>query len=180
MRLIIAIALSYTLQVQGQEISVECNKRTDFSKYKTFCFGEGLVVAATTQKQISDVTFSSWIINGITKVFEEKGMMQVDSVADLNIMYALIRTAQLDIEANTSTGVTADSNGGTWSPDYTEGILIIDIYDNNNLLIWRVKANFDLSGPNSETTIDTIVGKGFKKFRKLKKRTWQKNDLSPK
>ena len=80
----------------------------------------------------------------------------------------MIRTAQLDIEANGPLGMTPGSNDRTWSRNFTESTLIIDVNDQGGLLIWRVKANFDVSGPNSETTMDTIVGKGFKTFRRVK------------
>jgi hypothetical protein len=170
MRLTIAILLLFNFQTSGQEIKVEYNKKTDFSKYKTFCFGEGLVVAQSTLRQVSDVTFSNWIINGIVREFERKSMTEVDSLGDVNISYALIRTAQLDIEGNGPLGMTPGSSDRTWSRNYTESTLIIDLKDRNDLLIWRVKANFDISGPNSETTIDTIVGKGFKKFHKVRNR----------
>lgn len=170
MRLTIAILLLMYLNTRGQEIKVEYSKKTDFSKYKTFCFGEGLVVAQSTLRQVSDVTFSNWIINGVVKEFEKKNMTQVDSLGDVEITYALIRTAQLDVETTGPLGMTPGSNDRTWSRNFTESTLIIDVNDRSNLLIWRVKANFDVSGPNSESTIDAIVGRGFKKFRRIKKK----------
>lgn len=170
MRLIIAIVLLGSLQVSGQGVEIEFNKKNDFSKYKTFCFGEGLVVSESTQKKVRDATLSNWIINGIIREFEQKAMSQVDSLGDLKVTYALIRTAQLDIKGKGPLGMTPASNDSTWSCGDTENILILDLYDPTNLLIWRVKANFDFSGPNSETTIEAIVSKGFKKFRKIKKR----------
>jgi len=168
MRCVIAIVLLASFHAWSQEIKIEYNKKTDFSKYKTFCFGDGLVVAESTQKLVSDATFSSWIKKGIIKEFERKEMKHVDSTADLKVTYALIRTAQLDIEANGPLGMTPGSNDRTWSRNFTESTLIIDVNDQGGLLIWRVKANFDVSGPNSETTMDTIVGKGFKTFRRVK------------
>src|SRR5579872_3624527 len=133
MRLIIAIVLFGSLQVSGQGVEIEFNKKSDFSKYKTFCFGEGLVVSESTQKKVRDATLSSWIINGIIREFEQKGMNQVDSLGDLKVTYALIRTAQLNIKANRPLGTTPILTDSAWSRGDTENMLILDLYDPNNL-----------------------------------------------
>ena len=170
MRMISVLLWLLSQSVTAQEIKIEYDKKHDFSKYETFSFGESSVIASSNQKQVTDVTFDKWIKNGVRRELEYKGMKQVDSLADLIITYAFVRTPLLDVEPTGPLGMTPDSNDRTWSRTYTESTLIIDLNNRNSLLIWRVKAEFDTAGRSAESVIDMIIARGFKKFGKGKKR----------
>src|SRR5579859_380297 len=135
MKILFSLLLLTSIRVVGQEIKVEYDKRHDFSNYKTFSFGENVVVTSTNQKRVSDATFDNWIKNGISRELEHKGMKRVDSLADLAVSYAFVRTPQSDVETIGPLGMTPGSNERTWSRNYTESTLIIDLNSHSNLLI---------------------------------------------
>ena len=97
---------------------------------------------------------------------EYKGLKQVDSLADLVVTYAMITEARLDTHPLGPAGMTPGSDERTWSRNYPETTLVIDLNDRKNFLQWRVKGTADVTGRDSERTIDLIVVKGFKKFGK--------------
>jgi len=167
---ILTVLLLVGLQAMGQEIKVEYDKKHDFSKYKTFSFGESQVVTPPDQKQISDATFDKWIKNGVTRELEFKGMKRVDTLADLVVTYAVGTMPRLDIQAIGPAGMTPGSNDRTWSRNYTQTSLIIDLNTHNNYLAWRVNAVADVIGRDAERTIDAIIVRGLKKFPKKPKK----------
>lgn len=167
---IFTVLLLVSLQAMGQEIKVEFDKKHDFSKYKTFSFGESSVVTSSDQKQVGDATIDKWVRNGVTRELEFKGMTKVDSMADLVATYALINEPRLDIQAIGPAGMTPGSNDRTWSRNYTETTLIIDLNNHNNFLVWRVTGLADFTGRDAERTIDAIVVRGLKKFPKKGKK----------
>jgi hypothetical protein len=170
MRIIIGLLLLLSLNALGQEINIEYDKKHDFSKYKTFSFGESQVVTPPDQKQISDVTLDKWIKSGVTRELEFKGLKRVDSLADLVITYAIGTMARSDAQAIGPLGMTPGSNDRTWSRNYKQTSLIIDLNDRKNFLVWRINSVADVIGADAERTIDMIVVRGFKKFGKSGKK----------
>jgi hypothetical protein len=170
MKMLFALLLLMSIRVAGQEIKVEYDKNHDFSKYKTFSFGENVVVTPTNQRRVSDATFDNWIKNGISRELQFKGMKRMDSLSDLIVTYAFVRTPQLDVEPIGPLGMTPGSSERSWSRTYTESTLIIDLNNHSNLLIWRVKGTFDVASSNVESVIDMIIARGFKKYGKGKKK----------
>ncbi|MBS1507930.1 MAG: DUF4136 domain-containing protein [Bacteroidetes bacterium] len=170
MRFVIFFLLLISLRAVGQEIKVEFDKKHDVSRYKTFKFGESKVVTTNDDKQVTNATIDKWIRKGIKRELEYKGLTEVDSTADLLVTYALVSSPRLDIQAIGPAGMTPGSNDRTWSRDYTETSLIIDLNNKSNFLVWRINANADVMGSSAERTIDLIVVKGFKKFRKAAKK----------
>jgi hypothetical protein len=164
MRMLTVTILFISLQTLGQEIKVEYDKKHDFSRYKTFSFGESRVVTSSEQKQVSDATIDKWIRGGVTRELEYKGMKRVDSLADLLVTYALINEPRSDAQAIGPLGMTPGSNDRTWSRNYTETTLIIDLNNHGNFLVWRVTGLADVTGRDAERAIDAIIVRGMKKF----------------
>jgi hypothetical protein len=75
-----------------------------------------------------------------------------------------------DVQAIGPLGQTPGSNATTWSRDYNQTSLIIDLNNKNNFLVWRINAVADVVGTDGERTIDLIVERGFKKFGKAVKK----------
>lgn len=171
MRILSALLLLLSLKTFGQEINVEYDKKHDFSKYKTFSFGESQVVTPPDQKQISDATLDKWIKSGVIRELEFKGLKRVDSLADLIITYAIGTMARSDAETIGPLGMTPGSNDRTWSRNYKQTSFILDLNSRNNFLVWRINSVADVIGADAERTIDMIIVRGFKKFGKpLKKK----------
>lgn len=153
----------------AQEIKIEYDKKHDFSKYKTFSFGESQVVTPADQKQVNDATIDKWIKAGVTRELEFKGLKRVDSLADLVVTYVIGTMERSDAQAIGPLGMTPGSNDRTWSRDYKQTSFIIDLNNRSNYLVWRINAVADVVGADAERTIDMVVVRGFKKFGKKKK-----------
>lgn len=145
---------------------MEYDKKHDASKYKTFSFGECKVLTRQDKKLVNDAVIDKWVKNGIIRELEYKGLKRVDSAADLVVTYAMITMPRSDIQALGPLGQTPGSDATTWSREYNQSSLIIDLNNRHNFLVWRINAIADVVGPESERTIDMIVEKGFKKFAK--------------
>ena len=155
--------------VSAQEIKIEYNKKHDFSKYKTFSFGESQVITPADQKQVSDATIDKWVKTGVVRELEYKGLKRVDSTADLIVTYVIGTMARSDAQAIGPLGMTPGSDDRTWSRDYKQTSLIVDLNNRSKYLVWRVNAVADVIGTDSERTIDMTIVRGFKKYPKLKK-----------
>ena len=166
MRIFAAFLLCLSFSASGQEIHVEYNKKHDFSKYKTFSFGESQVITPGDQKQISDVTLNKWIRAGVTRELEFKGLKPADSLSDLVVTYVIGTMTRSDAQAIGPLGMTPGSNDRTWSRNYRQTNLIIDLNNRSNYLVWRINAVADVIGADAERAIDLIIVKGFKKFKK--------------
>lgn len=165
MRLTILFLLFSSL-VCAQGIKIEYDKKHDFTQYKTFSFGESQVTTPPDQKVVSDAALDKWIKNGVTRELEHKGLKRVDSAADLIVTYAIGTMARTDMEPIGPLGQTPGSTATSWSRDYKQTSLIIDMNDRTNFLVWRINSVADITSTVAETTIDMIVEKGFKKFGK--------------
>ena len=170
MRFLTIVLLLLRFGASGQEIKIEYDKKHDFSKYKTFSFGESQVITPADQKQVSDATIDKWVKTGVTRELEFKGLKRVDSLADLIVTYVIGTMARSDAQAIGPLGMTPGSDDRTWSRDYKQTSFIIDLNDRSKYLVWRVNAVADVIGTDAERTIDMVIVKGFKKFGKGKKK----------
>ncbi len=154
----------------GQELKVEFDKNRDFSKYKTFRFGEGEIITPKDQQQTNEDDIEKWIRSAISRELEMRGLILVDSMADLVVSYvagSLARSSAGDVGPM---GLTPGSMDRTYIRDYREGSLIIDLNDKSKLLVWRINATSDMSASGGERMIGQIVEKGFRKYPKPSKK----------
>lgn len=170
MRTLVVLLLALSTHVFGQGIKVEYDKKHDVTRYKTFSFGQSQVITPQDQKQVSDATVDKWIKNGVRRELEFKGLQWVESGGDLTITYAVGTMARSDMQAVGPLGQTPGSNTTTWSRDYNQTSLIVDMNNKSNFLVWRINAVADVVGTDGERTIDLIVERGFKKFGKAVKK----------
>jgi len=169
MRFFTIALMLLSICASAQEIKIEYDKKHDFSKYKTFAFGESQVVTPADQKQVNDATIDKWVKTGVIRELEYKGLKKTDSVADLIVTYVIGTMARSDAQAIGPLGMTPGSDDRTWSRDYKQTSLIIDLNNRSKFLVWRVNAVADVIGTDSERTIDMTIVRGFKKYPKLKK-----------
>jgi hypothetical protein len=166
MKFVLFVLLITSFHAYSQEIKVEYDKKHDFSKYKTFSFGESQIITPEDKKQVSDAMLDKWIKNGVTRELEFRGLKRVDGSADLIITYAAGTMPRSDMQSVGPLGQTPGSTATSWSRNYSQTSLIIDANNKSNFLVWRVNAVADVVGAEGERIIDMIVERGFRKFAK--------------
>lgn len=147
----------------AQNINVEYDKNRDLSRYKTFRVGEGEVITPKDQQVVDSKSVKKWVISSITEELKEKGLVQLDSGADLVATYVVGSDNRSDLEMLGPGGMMPGNSSQTWSADYKMGSLIIDLNDKSNNLIWRVNAT-TRDANDGQRMVDQIVAAGFKKF----------------
>jgi hypothetical protein len=169
MRILLVLLLAVSIHASGQGIKVEYDKKHDLTKYKTFSFGESQVITPPDQKNVSDATVDKWIKNGVMRELQYKGLAWVEKGGDLTVTYAVGTMPRSDVQAVGPLGQTPGSTATTWSRDYNQTSLIVDLNNKSNFLVWRINAVADVV-TDGERTIDLIVERGFKKFGKTVKK----------
>lgn len=144
----------------AQELEVEYDKNRDLTVYKSFALGEGEIITPKDQRKVKDELVHKWVRESIAEELKEKGLVQLDSMADLTVSYIIGTLERSDLRSNAAGGLGA----GVVMSDYEQNSLVIDMNDKNNFLVWRVSGVTSTSAPNAVTIIDEIVAKGFKKF----------------
>jgi hypothetical protein len=149
----------------AQDIKVEYDKTKDYSGYKTFRFGESEIITPKEKKQISDKALDKIIKDAITKEMTEKGITRNDSSAQLVVTYVAGIFEHSEIQNLGPLGQAPGSSSQTWSNNYTQGELIIDLNDvESKKLIWRINSQTNTTTPEASQYIEQIVDKGLKKF----------------
>lgn len=159
------IALLVLVQSFGQDIKVDYDKTKDYSGYKSFRFGESEIVTPKDKKSISDKTLDKLIKDAIIKVLSEKEIVHNDSSTELVVTYMAGVFEHSELQRLGPLGTSPTSSSQTWSNNYSQGELIIDINDlQSNRLIWRINSQTNTNTPEAAQYIDQIVDKGLKKF----------------
>jgi hypothetical protein len=160
-----------SLDAWSQSIEVEYDKKRDFTIYKTFRFGESQITTPADQKQIKDEVLNRWIVQGITRELEMKGLTKSDSSADLVVSYVEGTLARTDNQALGPLALTPGTNPDrNFRFEYRQSTLIIDLNDRSGNLIWRINSTTNMTSAEAERTIDAVIERGFKKFAKTHKK----------
>src|SRR5688572_1423298 len=144
----------------AQDIEAEYDKNRDFTIYKTFSLGEGEIITPKDQRKVSDEQLHKWVREAIAEELTEKGLVQMDSLADLTVSYIIGSLERSNLRSNSAGGIGA----GVEMSDYEQSSFVIDMNDKNDFLIWRVNGVTSTGSPNAVTMIDEVVARGFKKF----------------
>lgn len=173
MRLILFLLIFFSYcTLSAQNIKVEFDKKHDFSKYKTFRFGDSQVAIndKEDQKKVPRQKFDEWIKKAIARELQFKGLTLADSTADLVVSYAMVSSDRNEVSVSGPLGMTPNSNDRVFNREYHEIDLIIDLNNRGNFLVWRINSTTQMNTTEADRTIDLIVEKGFKKFRKSPQR----------
>jgi hypothetical protein len=165
--------LSFSLLAQD-DIKVEYDKKHDFAQYKTFALGEGEIVTPKDKRVVKDATMHNWVRSAIIEELTEKGLKQVDSLGDLVVSYAVGSLPRTDMSQLGPLGQTPGSTNQTWSRDYQQNSLIIDLNNRQNSLVWRINGTTTSPASGAQPMISEIVSEGFKKLS-LKPKKGKKN-----
>jgi hypothetical protein len=159
------------LPLAAQEVSVEYDKSKDRSGYKTFMFGESEIVTSKSSKKISDAALNKIIIETIEKELNIKGLTRQETGAQLIVTYVAGSFNHTEFENLGPLGQSPGQIGQSWSREYTQGSLIIDLNDSKNGdLIWRVNSTTTTNGPEARQNVEQVVSKGFRKFGETPKK----------
>lgn len=157
--------LMTAINLHGQEIKVEYDKNRDFTKYKTFSFGEAEIITPKEDRVFDEKVLHGWVKNSITNELEEKGLKKSDSTGDLIVSYII---GAVELSETGDLGPFGGTPGIETNRHYTnsfrQGNLVIDLNDKRDFLIWRVNAQAVNMSPQAERYINEVVAKGFKKF----------------
>jgi len=153
----------------AQKVIVEHRKTHDFAKFRTFSFSDKSSMDATQQNQLTNAIFDQLIRDGVTRELLSKGLMKVDSSADLIVTYTWINKGMVTAAALPSTLRLGSSS------DYKESTLIIDLNHRKGGLVWRIKATFDAINVNKEQTIARVIVRGLRKFGRVSRRSSDTN-----
>lgn len=165
MKIILFFLVStFSLGAQAQSIDVEYDKNRDFTKYKTFMFGESQITTPADQKQVDDAKMDKWIKDAVTEELKLIGLQKKDSLADLIITYAEGTLARTDSEKIGPLAMTPGSSERNFTFQYRQSSLIIDMNDRSGNLIWRINSTTNITSTEIERMVDAIVERGFKKF----------------
>jgi hypothetical protein len=165
MRLIIScVFLLVAAASLGQDIKVEYDKDRDLTKYKSFTMGEGEIITPKDQRTVADEQLHKWVHEAVVNELKAKGLAELDTLGDLMVSYIVGSVAMTDVQNLGPMGVSPQSSDQSWSRDYRQGNLVIDLNERNNELVWRVNATTSYGTPGTDRIIQNIVANGFKKF----------------
>lgn len=158
--ILLGVLLLAAAQLLGQDISAEFDKTRDFTVYKTFALGEGEIITPKDRRKIDDAKLHKWVRDAIAEELKEKGLVQLDSAADLTVSYIIGSLERSNLASNVTGGIGA----GVVMNDYEQSSFVIDMNDRNGYLVWRVNGVTSTDAPNASQMIKEVVAKGFKKF----------------
>jgi hypothetical protein len=165
------IFLLVSVTAWAQHIEVEYQKDRDFSKYRTFSFGESEVITPKDEQTIESSKVHGWVKEAITRELEANGLKRMDSLGDLVVSYIIGSAERSEIE---SVGPLGGTPGMVAQPrsslrDFTTESFIIDLKDKSKNLVWRINAETVLTSSAVQSGIDEVVARGFKKYAKAAK-----------
>ncbi|UCF67816.1 MAG: DUF4136 domain-containing protein [Acidobacteriota bacterium] len=158
-RLIILVVLLMALPCVAQSVSVDYDKDTDFSRYRSYAWKEGTPVPNPLSHQR--------IVNAIEYHLAMKGFEQVDQDPDMYVSYHAAAKEDLEI---TDWGHRGPRWGWTRDIDVRKilvGIIVVDMIDaDDDKLFWRATASDTVSSKpeKNEKKINRAAKKMFKKF----------------
>jgi hypothetical protein len=152
------------LIVYSQDVKVEYDKDRDLSIYKTFTMGEGEIITPKDQRMVVDHDLHKWVHDAIVNELIGKGLTQLDTLGDLTASYIVGSVAMTDVQNLGPMGTAPNSSEQTWSRDYRQGNLVVDLNDRSNILVWRINATTSYGTPVTDRNIQALVAHGFRKF----------------
>ena len=165
MKLFAALLIVTSFTLRAQDVKVEYDKSKDYSHYKTFKFGQSEIVTPKEKKQISDKELNKLIQDAISNEMKEKGLTYSDSSAELIITYVAGIFEHSEIQNLGPLGTSPNSSSQTWTSNYSQGELIVDLNDaKTSKLIWRINSQTNTTTPEARQYIEQIIDKGLKKF----------------
>jgi hypothetical protein len=160
-----------------QDVETKAAKGIDMNVYSTFRVDRGEVVTLSDQRVNEDTLFHH-IKQAITRELIGRGYKSVeDSTAQLVVSYVGEFVVRTDIENLGPLGEQPVSDPSqvdasrTWSREYKEGSLAIDIHDpSRRKTVWQSRSTVEVTSISDARAINGVVAKAFRKFPVKKKK----------
>jgi hypothetical protein len=166
-----------SLTAYAQNVKTTQTPGVDMNSFTTFRVDKGELVTVSDQK-VDEKKFHQRIKQAIISALTEKGYQFVDdSTAQLVVNYVGEAVTKMDVENLGPLGQQPATNASqvdasrSWSHEYEEGSLAIDIQDaRQKKTVWRSNGTVNTAIMEDERAINSIIYKSFKKFPFKKKR----------
>ncbi|MBC7804559.1 MAG: DUF4136 domain-containing protein [Akkermansiaceae bacterium] len=165
---------------RGLSVKTDYDPTADFSRYRTFAFVPGRILLPGNVRDTNNTVLGDRIRNSVTTQLEEKGLRQVSSVQDSDLLVtytAGVRTRQ-EMESRAAGeprpfgwwGRGFYGSGGWWGPayrefwvqNYTEGTILMDLIDTRSRqLVWRAYVTDRLTKAPDADQVSRIAAKVF-------------------
>jgi hypothetical protein len=171
--------LVLTVIVVQAQVHVDFDKKTDFSKYKTFKFESGKVIRQLGVKDTNTTFLDQYISQAITDDLKSKGLTPSETNPDLIITYLAGAREKQQVQNYMSNpgffypyyrfyglnGWWGPQWNNFWVTNYEEGTVIIDMIDaKTDQLVWRAYAVSSINNYNEQKFVSKEIGKSFKHF----------------
>ena len=149
----------------AQTVYVDYNHNTDFTKFKTYAWGQG-----TNPNAINDSILAQSAQQAIDSQLTAKGLQKVEESQnpDLIVVTSSGMKQQTSYNAWGTGGWRWGGGMTTVTPETTNvGTLVVDIYDaNGKKMVWRGISQGTLShkGEKNEKEMNKAIEKMFKKY----------------
>jgi hypothetical protein len=170
--LVVLVVLVGSLPLLSQKVTVEYDKATDFSKFKTYGWVQGLGVA--------NPAMNAYIINAVDYDLQAKGVIRVEPAnADLLVTYHAAANTDMDVGGlympGTYTGVPVPGYPMWYVPAQLstsvryvkKGSLVVEMADRQKQqVVWVAvaKGTVEQKQKDKLDQLDKAVGKMFDKY----------------
>ncbi|NJN42859.1 MAG: DUF4136 domain-containing protein [Flammeovirgaceae bacterium] len=159
-----AFAILISISVLAQDVKIEPNKTADFTKFKTFTFGESEIITPKDRRLVDEDVMNMWVKGAITNELTQKGLTKLDSAGDLTVSYIVGTVALTESSYLGPMGVSPTDRSQVWNREFDQGNLVVDLHDRSNILMWRIVGTLNTTTPDAQRTIEELVTIGYKKF----------------
>jgi hypothetical protein len=169
----------------AQEFTSSTKSGVDLKVFETFTVVKGELVVQENRAIDKDEFFTE-IRKSIRHEMETRGYTyKEDSTAQLFVSYVVETTLASESENLGPMGLTPTANAAmvdqsrTWSRSFRQGILILEIEDQRNNVLWSSEGIMDISRSRGGNVLDVAVRAAFRKFPdKTKKEKTKKSKKS--
>ncbi len=157
-------------QSPGQEFTSSTKSGVDLKAFETFTVVKGELIVRENRTIDKDEFFTE-IRKSIRHEMESRGyIFKEDSTAQLVVSYVVETTLASESENLGPMGLTPTANPAmvdqsrTWSRSFRQGILILEIEDQRNNVLWSSEGVMDISRSRGGNVLDYSVQAAFRKF----------------
>jgi hypothetical protein len=146
----------------AQKVTVEFDRATDFTKYKTFAIREGQL--NSRNPALNSELVKKQIEDDIRRFLTAKGLTEVSGPSDLNVRYTFGSARKMETESYPAGWYGLGTR--IVRVPYAEGTLVIDLRDpTTRTLVWRTIASEEKSDATKiEGKLDDMVKKSMEKY----------------
>ena len=165
MKIILYLLMVVAIHTTAQDVLVEIGTDRDLSIYKTFRFGDSEIVTPKERKKVSDAKLKKLIESAVERELILKGLQQGGNDAQLVVTFMVGSFRHTNVQNLGPQSLYPGQTSVIWTQDSYEGDLVIDVNENKDgALIWRIQSATSGNSPGSESNIEQVVTKGFRKW----------------